>query len=382
MNSIIKLSNADLGDSQVRRRFVADPSIEGQAYADSYDQTTLWYDAFWRNGRVYLVCPKLINLLPLVRRACIKIDGRRTRISKLRQYRRYDTIELYSSTDPAEISMEGEGFSVNSPVSREQTRLFNGLNAHLTLSLNNDIRWIRDFARYMVKVQDLEAMLLFDNGSTAYCLEDVADALMKTGLKQVAIVSAPFKYGLKTAKNSSRAKFLQTAMLNLARLRFLAKARAVLNADLDELTWSRGGSVFDLTRRSFLGFSLFSGEWRFPRPQQANIRSHAVHDHKSSEAETCPHKYCIVPQGRLKHLSWDVHRLSGLPFKKVLRNPKLGFYHCHHTSTQWKGSPSQRGVPNIVPSWRENELIFDSETRAALDEGLPETFDHGVLKSA
>ncbi|MDB4353468.1 hypothetical protein N9Z64_01940, partial [bacterium] len=116
MNSIIKLSNADLGDSQVRRRFVADPSIEGQAYADSYDQTTLWYDAFWRNGRVYLVCPKLINLLPLVRRACIKIDGRRTRISKLRQYRRYDTIELYSSTDPAEISMEGEGFSVNSPV--------------------------------------------------------------------------------------------------------------------------------------------------------------------------------------------------------------------------------------------------------------------------
>jgi hypothetical protein len=380
MFSIIKLASADLSQTQVRRDFVADPFVEGCRYVDSYDRTTLWYDAFWRGGQVYVVCPKLLNLLPLIRHACIKLDGCKTPISKVRQYRRYDTIELRSSRHPTEISMEGEGFAVNSPISQEQTHLFNGLNAHTTLSLNNDIRWICDFGRYMVKAQGLEAMLLFDNGSTDYCLEDVATALMKTGLKQVVIVSAPFKYGLKTVYNSNRAKFLQTAMLNLARLRFFATARAVINADLDELIWSRGGNVFDLTRRSFLGFSVFSGEWRFPHPQQRNIESHAAHDHKSNKTETCPCKYCIIPQGRLKHLSWDVHRLSGLPFKKILRNPNIGFYHCHHTSTQWKGTPYRRGVPNGICSWRESELEFDSDTRAALDGGLPESFDHEVLR--
>ncbi|MAI30248.1 MAG: hypothetical protein CMM07_01090 [Rhodopirellula sp.] len=378
MFSIIKLSSADLGGSEVRRNFVTDPFAEGSNYVESYDRTTLWYDAFWRAGRVYLVCPKLFNLLPLIRRACIKLDGCVTPISKLRQYRRYDTIEVCSVSQPREISVEGEGFEVGSAVSDEQTHLFKGLNAHTTLTLNNDIRWIRDFGSYMVKAQGLEAMLLFDNGSTNHCLEEVGTALMTTGLKRVVLVSAPFKYGLRTQQNSNRAKFLQTAMLNLARLRFFASARAVINADIDELIWSRGANVFDLTRQSYLGFSIFSGEWRFPGSQQTRNRSHSAHDHKSKETEICPCKYCIVPQGRLKHLSWDVHRLSGLPFKNMLKNSNIGFYHCHNTSTQWKGSPTRRGVPEGVRNWCDGKLEFDSATRAVLDVGLPEAFDREV----
>ncbi len=373
MFSIIKLASADLSHSQLRRKFVADPLVEGPSYVESYDRTTLWYDAFWRGGRVYLVCPKLLNLLPLIRNACIRLDGYVTPISKVRQYRRYDTIELRSIRQPSEISVEGEGFAVSSPISHEQNHLFHGLNAHTTLSRNNDVRWICDFGRYMVKAQGLEAMLLFDNGSTDYCLEEVGAALMKTGLKQVVIVSVPFKYGLRTHQNSSRAKFLQTAMLNIARLRFLTTARAVINADLDELIWSRGGNVFDLTQGSFLGFSIFSGEWRFPGLQETDNKSHSVHDHKSKEAEPCPCKYCIVPQGRLKHLSWDVHRLSGLPFKKLLRNSNIGFYHCHNASTQWKGAPAKRGVPEGIHNWSDSELEFDWDTRSALDVGLPKS---------
>ena len=380
MFSIIKLASACLSQTQVRRDFVANPFVEGRHYVDSYDRTTLWYDAFWRAGRVYLICPKLFNLLPIIHQACIKLDGGETPISKVRKYRRYDIVELRSSRHPIEISMEGEGFYVNTAVSRELTHLFKGMNAHTTLSLNNDLRWIHDFGKYMVKAQGLEAMLLFDNGSTDYCLEDVANALEKVGLRQVVIVSAPFTYGVKTLQNSSRAKFLQTAMLNLARLRFLAKARAVTNADLDELVWSRGGNVFDLTRASFLGFSVFSGEWRFPHPQNSNIEIHASHDHKSKETETCPFKYCIVPSGRLKHLSWDVHRLSGLPFKKILRHRNIGFYHCHQTSTQWKGSPQKRGVPDNIGSWCESNLEFDSSTRAALDLGLSGSVEDEVLR--
>ncbi|MAI73255.1 MAG: hypothetical protein CMM01_20430 [Rhodopirellula sp.] len=382
MFSVIKLASADLSKSDVRRNFVADPAVEGRRYVEAYDRTTLWYDAFWRGGRVYLVCPKLLNLLPLLRNACIKLDGGVAPISKVRQYRRYDLIELRSIKQPREISVEGEGLAASSPISEEHTDWFNGLNAHTTLSLNNELRWIRDFACYMVKAQGLEAMLLFDNGSTDYCLEEVGTALMNTGLKQIVVVSAPFRYGLRTHKNSNRAKFLQTAMMNVARLRFLATARAVINADLDELIWSRGGNIFDLTQRSVLGFSIFSGEWRFPDPQQDDNTSHSAHDHKAEETETCPCKYCIVPQGSLKPLSWDVHRLSGLPFKKLLQNSNIGFYHCHSTSTQWKGDPTRRGVPEGKRTWGDHELEFDLGTRVALDRGLSESLDPGLLSGS
>lgn len=379
MLSIIKLSSADLSQSQVRRKFVADPFVEGRSYVESYDRTTLWYDAFWRGGRVSLICPKLFNLLPLIRNACIKLDGCVTPISKVRQYRRYDTIELRSKRNPNQISIEGEGFAVNTPVGQDQSHLFKGLNAHTTLNMNNNLRWISDFGSYMVKAQGLDAMLLFDNGSTDYALEEVGTTLKRTGLKRIVIVSVPFKYGHRTQQDSSRAKFLQTAMLNVARLRFLATARAVINSDFDELIWSRGGNVFDLTKKSILGFSIFSGEWRFPDPQHPNQTIHAAHDHKLDKSELCPWKYCIVPQGRLKRLSWDVHRLSGLPFKKILRNTDIGFYHCHNTSTHWKGTPSRRGVPENNRDWTGHEFEFDSDARAALDLGLPAPSDHEML---
>ena len=236
-----------------------------------------------------------------------------------------------------------------------------------------------DFGSYMVKAQGLDAMLLFDNGSTDYALEEVGTTLKRTGLKRIVIVSVPFKYGHRTQQDSSRAKFLQTAMLNVARLRFLATAGAVINSDFDELIWSRGGNVFDLTKKSILGFSIFSGEWRFPDPQHPNQTIHAAHDHKLDKSELCPWKYCIVPQGRLKRLSWDVHRLSGLPFKKILRNTDIGFYHCHNTSTHWKGTPSRRGVPETNRDWTGHEFEFDSDARAALDLGLPAPSDHEML---
>ena len=50
------------------------------------------------------------------------------------------------------------------------------------------------------------------------------------------VVSVPLPYGAFPARGSrSRALFLQTALWNIARLRFLRDARAVLPCDVDEL---------------------------------------------------------------------------------------------------------------------------------------------------
>ena len=370
MSHRISLSTADLGGTGVRRNFVADPSVEGSSYAAAYDRTTLWYDAFWRDGRVYLVCPKLLNFAPLLRKAVCRLDGRSAMIAKRRSYQRYDILELRSRVCPVEISVNGPGIEVATPVSPDETDRFACLNTHFTMTRNSHPEWIRDYAIFNRKKHGLEAMVLFDNGSTEYPLSTLEDALNGVGLADFAIISVPLRYGRKTTRNSSRAKFLQTALMNIARLRILGRARAVLNADIDELVWARQGSVFDKAVNSYLGLSVFSGEWRSPNADSAARSRHISHDHRWEQSRACPFKYCIVPQGRLRNFSWDVHRVTGLPFKRMLRRADVGFIHCHQVSSNWKAQPERRGVPGNAGSWQTLDLTFDSRTRQLLDEGF------------
>ena len=370
MSHRISLSTADLGGTALRRDYVADPSVEDRSYAQAYDRTTLWYDAFWRDGRVYLVCPKLLNFGPHLKAATFRLDERPAKITRRRSYPRYDVIELSSRVRPAEISVSGPGFEVATAVSPDETERFSRLNTHFTMTRNNDPEWIRDFAIFTRKHHGLEAMVLFDNGSTEYPLSALEEALEGVGLADYAIISVPLPYGRKTIRNSSRAKFLQTALMNIARLRILGRSRAVLNADIDELVWVKQGNVFDKAVKSYLGLSVFSGEWRYPRPGSSDRVRHESHDHRWVESRRCPFKYCIAPQGRLRNFSWDVHRVTGFPFKRIMRSTDVGFIHCHHVSTNWKVVPQRRGVPENVDHWQDLDLKFDRTTRSLLDEGF------------
>ena len=254
MIRFFSLSSADLGNFELRRDFVTDPAGQDATYLQAYDRTTLWYDAFWRDGRVFLICPSLMNFAPLIRAAEFKLDGRPAKIARLRHYSRHDVIELKSSNCPAEISVTGEGFDATTPVNQTILGRFAGMNAHFTMSLDNDPEWIRDFAVFHRKTQDLQAMVLFDNGSTRYPLSTIEDALEDAGLRDFIIVSAPQSYGRNaTGPKMHAAKFLHPALINVARLRFLGKARAVLNVDIDELEQIRFNHDHNRLRRNNSG---------------------------------------------------------------------------------------------------------------------------------
>ena len=139
--------------------------------------------------------------------ARFRLDGKPAKISQLRLYRRHDVIELKSRRCPAEISVAGERFEVATPVTRAELDRFAGMNAHFTMSLDNDPEWIRDFALFHRRTQGLQAMVLFDNGSTRYPLSVVEDALQDAGLSDFAVVSVPLPYGPKaTGPTASHAK--------------------------------------------------------------------------------------------------------------------------------------------------------------------------------
>lgn len=334
--SIAEMKSLSVEGSGLRRDAIIAEVVQPEGFAEAYDWTTLWYDAVRIGGRIFLICPKLLNLTGLARGAALRLDGHPVR-TRLRRHRRHDIVEITATGEAARLSTSFGAWTGESGISADMTEIFAGLNASLHISRNNRLDWIADWARFHIAEHGLEAMLLMDNASDAYPPEAILEALAPTGLKRAVVLRVPQPYGPVRSKNGGGgAKFLQPAMLNLARLRFLARARAVLNADIDELVWSRGGSVFDAAVASRLGIVAFAGEWRSPAAGHEGPHAHADHIHAEADAAPCPTKYCLRPDGWRGTLGWDVHRpMLPLP-AGWLRHADFGYWHCRAITTNWK----------------------------------------------
>jgi hypothetical protein len=320
--------------------------LRGAGFDAGYDFRTLVYDAVEAPGEgVRLYCPKLLNLEALLRAADIRLDGVAVRPDRVRRFERYDMVVLPETAGLLSIGIDGWRQEVAvSPLGRET---FAGRNCLVTLSRNNDLRWIRDWAAFHVREHGAEAVLLFDNASTLYGPGEIAVSLAEVeGLRAIRVVPVPFLYGPQASKRMKfRANFLQAALLNLARFRFLADARAVLQCDVDELVLGEGGeSVFDATVASRAGFLRIAGEWRYPDPAPGAMPLHRDHFRRTPEPRSCPPKYCIVPGGPMRAKSWATHGLHGVLFGRRFVSDRFRFLHCFGISDFWKGRPTSQVV--------------------------------------
>ncbi|MEE4120895.1 MAG: hypothetical protein V2I65_17980 [Paracoccaceae bacterium] len=304
-------------------------------FAAAYDFDTLWYDAVRIGGVVHLVCPRLYDLRPLL--DAVEADGRRLRAPRVRRSRRHEIGTLAAPKGAERLSLALGDWEAECAISDDAAGHFAGLNTSLHVSRDNRPEWLADWARFHIAEHGLEAMLVMDNASD-YPPETILEALAPTGLKRAVVLAVPQPYGPTRGKSGKGgAKFLQPAMLNLARLRFLRRARAVLNVDIDELVWSHGGSVFDAAVKSPLGLVSFAGSWRQPPPRTAPPFIHAQHVHTRTGEWPCPTKYCIRPDGPLRWAGWDVHRPdTALPVGLRPRRD-MGYWHCRGITTDWKG---------------------------------------------
>ncbi|MCH2165182.1 MAG: hypothetical protein MK098_11090 [Marinovum sp.] len=307
-------------------------------YLDGFDAKTLWYDAIWADGTLYVVAPPFNNLSRDIKRARFRVDGRPATLRRMRRYKRHAVLE-FSSPDPVQrVSVYLGDWRGESAVSEAEFGRFAGRNTMFYISQNNDLRWMQDHARFHRHHHGAEALIVLDNGSTLYNTAEIEAALSETGLDVLAL-SAPFKYGPVGLPPYRRLeKYLQTALFNILRLRFLARARAILSVDIDELVLTQGRSVFDLVQQSRLGFLQIQGAWRVPAPGPSGPFLHADHTHVEEGHEACPPKWCLRPDGALGGWSWDVHGIERLPFLHSRTHPDLSFAHCRGVTTGWKKS--------------------------------------------
>lgn len=328
------------------------PAYQPEDYLSRFDADTLWLDAIWQPGRVTLVCPRLNNLTQVVRGARFALDGRPVR-ARMRHFHRHSVILLPAPTQPARVSVEIGDWRGESPVHDGLGARLAGRNVLITLSKDNDPRWIEDWARFHVHHQGAEAAIVVDNGSRQVDPGLIAPALRRAGLRDALVLrtAVPFvPRGKKPYANTEL--FLQTSVLNVLRLRFLRQARAVLSCDIDELVMAQGTTVFDRVVRHPLGYLRFDGHWVHPPPGTQGWCDHTRHTHRDDPPRPSPPKWCIRPQGPLRGWHWSTHGVERLPLLSQLHARDVWFYHCRGVNTGWKLAKRERARENTVPDAR------------------------------
>lgn len=326
-------------------------------YRDKFDATTLWLDAVWTGDRVLLVCPRLNNLDPVLRRARFALDGRAVS-PRVRRYYRHTLISLPARVRPDRVSVRLGGWRGESAVHGPDAAM-DGRNVLMTLSRDNDPAWIEDWARFHAVHHGADAALFVDNGSAVHGPEAIAAALRRAGLERITVLSTPLPYGPRGLPPFVNAElFLQTGVLNALRYRFLRGARAVLNCDVDELVMTPGRSVFDMAVQSRFGYVSFPGRWVHLPPAEGGWPSHARHVHVDDPPRACPAKWCIVPSGPLGGFQWRAHGLERLPLRRLFHARDAWFYHCRNITNGWKSLRRLQVKDGTVP---------DPQLRAALE---------------
>lgn len=329
-------------------------------YQDEFDDSTLFYDVIrtHHNGlpQFTAIGPPLFNLYALWSEA--RLDGRAASSLISMSYLRDRCCDLwveYQTAEQVEVCLPCASFRVH--VQAAMPELYRNKRVLYTLSKNNHITWIVDWARFHAANHGANAVLLYDNGSTLYSAGDLEQALRSalSGM-EVNVVAWPYKYGPQgfTPFSGWDSDFCQYGAFHDARFRFLTEAASVLNCDIDELVVSmRGSSIFEATEADPYGYIPFIGGWianALPAmdPLEGSGPRRLRHeDYKYLELaepeelpvnvpgpHASPPKWCVVPGKCDLSQQWRTHDVSGMPYGDT--SNWFSYRHFRAVSTSWK----------------------------------------------
>lgn len=340
-----RLSGITLPDGS---KFLRRVPVAKEADADfirSFDRRTLFYDVFHdaETEETVIIAPSLRTQRHLFRNLILKVDGipiEEMTIDHLSP--RTSQIRFRSPTPEPETLRVIHRFppklNAQVQINAANPRKFSEKNALVAISKNNKLEWIQDWLRYYVTQHRANAVVLIDNASDDYGLEDLRSAIGSVdGIDAFEVLSAPFPFGPKAVDRiSTNSKFLHLSALHIAHRRFLRRANGVLSVDIDELVTRPGEqTIFEAVKTSEDGFLSLKGSWRYARRPQdpgALIR-HRDHVLKriGKDAHMQP-KWCVDPTGPLADRYWRTHGIAGA--KRNFDHP-FHYLHCRQITTNW-----------------------------------------------
>lgn len=339
--TVVPLAGFRLAEtSALRRDFTRPPERQSDYYRREYDDRTVFYDCVYldRAGGYLFTAPRFLNLWAPFRDG-LRRDG--APVARMRRITWLRCEQVFLRGPRGVLTLDIDGHRHELAPREAQSAGFEAHDTLVAVSKNNRLDWIADWARFHAATHGTTGVVLFDNGSTDYDPQDVADALAGVpGLLRVLVYSAPFPYGPadKSGRFDVSPRFFQSAMLNLARRDALDRAHAVLSIDIDELvTGPAGRSVYAAAARHPLGMITINGSWIYPDPGTDGPAGHDAHLFRAVPDKKCNRKWCMTPHGPMSRLfGWSVHQIGGLLQNLLTEQGRFRLLHCRACSTGWK----------------------------------------------
>ena len=334
----------------------------------AFDDDTLFYDVFQSGapGRIYAVGPPLKRAFrTFLKQSQFSLNGVPATYREISQSRRACMLEITADVaDPAILSIINPHLSLNIAIGSSHLDRYFGRRTMFTLSRNNDLKWVRDWAQFHIETQGVDAILLFDNASDHYGADALLEVLAGVrGLVTYDVVPAPFQYGpVGNGRDRTNARFLQFGVFEITRLRFLQHATGALNLDIDEMAHTpKGTNVFDAAIESDSGFLTLPGSWRYPEKGAPLCHSSHVLRATQDDAPMYP-KWCIDPSGSQLGKSWRTHGIKGLPDQV---QDDCGFFHCRMISESWHYDRSEYSALSLEADPVAERLLGETLTAPA-----------------
>lgn len=339
--SIVELATVDIPvETGLRRQKPPRTEILNESFWSDFDHHTLFYEAIYDPllQRVRIYAPRLWGLEKEIKSAEFKIDEKAIKINKIKIGKHYDLLDFHNIEKANFLSVSICGTQLELPINKTDTEILHA-NAIYTLSKDNDLLWIKDWADFYVRLHGADTVVIADNASTSYTREDLLESLKSVnGLKNVRVINVPLKFGPNNSQclRTGDAKFLQKTLLRSSFDRFFTRDSVMLNVDIDELVISsKAQSVFDATRKTKLGHISIEGRWVHSREVDTPAR-YADHVWIKTNDTPCPNKYTLASWSPLRHLQMQVHSFVHLDRNIFKSRGNFSFLHCKQISTSWK----------------------------------------------
>jgi hypothetical protein len=377
---VIRRTNAvSLPDfTEARREPTRPVEFRRENFEREFDSTTLFYDAVDIGGqRTVLFAPPFFNLAGSLS-ATDFFQGKERCPAQIRQFDRHAQVWLKASAHRGKIRSAGPIGDFSLSVSPNDRELFRDSRVIFTMSKDNPIEWILDWVKFNRDVHGADAVLIYDNASTAYDSAALSSALKSVpGIARSAVVEWPYKYGPQGANSRDHwdSDFCQLGAWEHARWRFLQDARSAMNSDIDELVLSNTGrSVFEAAEQSRSGLVRYRGRWivgvndhagedaadRPPRHRDFSVLMPP--DYRFSwlrgrrDLNRCQSKWTVVPRKCPAQAQWHVHSIASWLPSYLPCSQNFSFRHFREIGSNWKYQRTSR-VPFDPSIHKTDELL-------------------------
>ena len=299
-------------------------------FFESFDEETFIYDIFQSSNKTYLIAPPskpevwdyFFNLATF--------DGKKIHDINYSFYK--NKVSKLIIHFPVNEIKWGDKFI--RPRSRVATNKIN--NAVYTLQKNNDLTWIKDWANWYINNHAVDSVIIYDNSSEAYSLEELRKQLFTLNA-QVILESVPFKYGPGAYKGSAwDSDFLQYAMFEHARYFYMENNGVFINADIDELLVTNNDQPISTKLTENHNCISYIGKWVHLDPDLLHDSIITHYSHNRLDLETkCPQKWTANLSLLPDNAFLKVHEIQGENVKSINTQEAI-YLHHKQISTNWK----------------------------------------------